>query len=91
MRSENVPCDVIPNQRPTSLVWESVILSRKGGRIATPVCGLARNDRAVEANTNGDDPSLAQQVVLNRPFLYMIVDTHACLPIFMGTVTTLGE
>ena len=46
---------------------------------------------AVEANTSGDDPSLAQQVVLNRPFLYMIVDTHACLPIFMGTVTTLGE
>ena len=32
-----------------------------------------------------------QQVVLDRPFLYMIVDTHACLPIFMGTVTTLAE
>ena len=32
-----------------------------------------------------------QQVVLDRPFLYMIVDTHACLPIFVGTVTTLAE
>ena len=29
--------------------------------------------------------------MLDRPFLYMIVDTHACLPIFMGTVTTLAE
>ena len=44
----------------------------------------------VEANTNADDPGPAQQVVLDRPFLYMIVDTHDCLPIFMGTVTTLG-
>lgn len=46
---------------------------------------------AVGADTNADGPGPAQQVVLNRPFLYMIVDTHACLPIFMGTVTTLGE
>ena len=46
---------------------------------------------AVEANTNADDPMPEKQVVLDRPFLYMIVDTHACLPIFMGTVTTLAE
>ena len=46
---------------------------------------------AVEAKTDSDDPGLAQQVVLDRPFLYMIVDTHACLPIFVGTVTTLAE
>ena len=46
---------------------------------------------AVEANTNADDPGPKQQVVLDRPFLYMIVDTHACLPIFVGTVTTLAE
>lgn len=46
---------------------------------------------AVEANTNADDPMPEQQVVLDRPFLYMIVDTHACLPIFVGTVTTLAE
>ena len=47
--------------------------------------------KAVEANTNADDPGPKQQVVLDRPFLYMIVDTHACLPIFVGTVTTLAE
>lgn len=46
---------------------------------------------AVEANTKADDPGPEQQVVLDRPFLYMIVDTHACLPIFVGTVTTLAE
>ena len=46
---------------------------------------------AVEANTNADDPGPKQQVVLDRPFLSMIVDTHACLPIFVGTVTTLAE
>lgn len=46
---------------------------------------------AVEANTNADEPGPEQKVVLDRPFLYMIVDTHACLPIFVGTVTTLAE
>lgn len=46
---------------------------------------------AAEANTNADEPGPEQQVVLDRPFLYMIVDTHACLPIFVGTVTTLAE
>ena len=46
---------------------------------------------AAEANTNADEPGPEKQVVLDRPFLYMIVDTHACLPIFMGTVTTLAE
>lgn len=29
-------------------------------------------------------------VILDRPFLYMIVDTQTNLPIFMGTVTNLG-
>ena len=28
-------------------------------------------------------------VTLDRPFLYMIVDTHACVPLFMGTVTSM--
>ena len=28
-------------------------------------------------------------VVLDRPFLYMIVDTETCLPIFLGTLTEL--
>lgn len=36
-------------------------------------------------------PTETKSVVLNRPFLYMIVDTHACLPIFIGTVTTLDD
>ena len=46
---------------------------------------------AVEAKPTADDPMPEQQVVLDRPFLYMIVDTHACLPIFVGTVTALAE
>ncbi|MBQ8409433.1 MAG: serpin family protein [Clostridia bacterium] len=29
----------------------------------------------------------AYSVTLNRPFVYMIVDSETCLPIFMGTVT----
>ena len=33
-----------------------------------------------------------KQVVLDRPFLYMIVDTETFLPIFMGAAyTPLGE
>lgn len=28
-------------------------------------------------------------VTLDRPFLYMVVDTHACVPLFMGTVTSM--
>jgi len=44
---------------------------------------------AVEANTKADDTGPKQQVVLDRPFLYMIVDTHACVPLFMGTVTSM--
>ena len=33
--------------------------------------------------------SEVKTVTLDRPFLYMIVDTHACVPLFMGTVTTM--
>ncbi len=44
---------------------------------------------AVEVNDSAAAPDTEMQVVLNRPFLYMIVDTHACLPIFIGTVTAL--
>lgn len=44
-----------------------------------------------EGNTSGDMPTLTRQVVLDRPFLYMIVDTYACLPIFAGTVTDVPQ
>jgi serpin B len=30
-------------------------------------------------------------VILNRPFLYMIVDTNTNLPMFIGTVQNLPE
>ena len=32
-------------------------------------------------------PTEVHRVVLDRPFVYMIVDTHANLPLFLGTVT----
>ena len=39
----------------------------------------------------GDAPPSedVKTVTLDRPFLYMIVDTHACVPLFMGTVTSM--
>lgn len=35
-------------------------------------------------------PEDVKHITLDRPFLYMIVDTHVCLPIFAGTVTSLA-
>ncbi len=35
-------------------------------------------------------PIQAEPIILDRPFLYMIVDTQTNLPIFLGTVTDLG-
>lgn len=46
---------------------------------------------SIETDAASAAPTETKSVVLNRPFLYMIVDTHACLPIFIGTVTTLGD
>ncbi len=45
---------------------------------------------ATVVDVNGDSaPSEdVKTVTLDRPFLYMIVDTHACVPLFMGTVTS---
>lgn len=45
---------------------------------------------ATVADVNGGSaPSEdVKTVTLDRPFLYMIVDTHACVPLFMGTVTS---
>ena len=39
---------------------------------------------AVEMKTNG---ALMNRVLLNRPFVYMIIDDQSCLPIFIGQVT----
>lgn len=33
----------------------------------------------------------AYSVILNRPFVYMILDRKTCLPIFMGTVTDIPD
>ena len=32
-------------------------------------------------------PDEVKEVILDRPFVYMIIDTNANLPLFMGTVT----
>lgn len=40
--------------------------------------------------TSAADPLEPKEVILDRPFVYMIVDTGAKLPIFMGAVTDIG-
>ena len=45
---------------------------------------------AVEATAGSAEPPEVHRVVLDRPFVYMIVDTHANLPLFLGTVTTVS-
>ena len=44
---------------------------------------------AIEATAGAAEPPEVHRVVLDRPFVYMIVDTHANLPLFLGTVTTM--
>ena len=48
---------------------------------------------AVETNGGGAplDPSEPREVILNRPFIYMIVDENTMTPIFIGVIRTLGE
>ena len=45
---------------------------------------------AVVAEAGSAEPPEVHRVVLDRPFVYMIVDTHANLPLFLGTVTTMS-
>ena len=42
---------------------------------------------AVVNDATSAKPTEVHRVVLDRPFVYMIVDTHANLPLFLGTVT----
>ena len=42
---------------------------------------------AVVTEAGCAEPPEVHRVVLDRPFVYMIVDTHANLPLFLGTVT----
>ena len=45
---------------------------------------------SLDVNAGAAPPSEdVKTVTLDRPFLYMIVDTHACVPLFMGTVTSM--
>ena len=45
---------------------------------------------SLEAGAGAAPPSEdVKTVTLDRPFLYMVVDTHACGPLFMGTVTSM--
>ena len=45
---------------------------------------------AVANDAGSAEPPEVHRVVLDRPFVYMIVDTHANLPLFLGTVTTMS-
>lgn len=45
---------------------------------------------AVATDAASAEPPEVHRVVLDRPFVYMIVDTHANLPLFLGTVTTMS-
>lgn len=42
---------------------------------------------AVEMASGGTMPGTVPEVYLDRPFLYMLVDTETCLPAFIGAVT----
>ena len=44
----------------------------------------------VVTNDTAAAPAEPCRVVLDRPFVYMIVDTHANLPLFLGTVTQMN-
>ena len=44
---------------------------------------------SVQVNGGSAQPTDVKTVTLDRPFLYMVVDTHACIPLFMGTVTSM--
>ena len=45
---------------------------------------------SLDVNAGAAPPSEdVKTVTLDRPFLYMVVDTHACVPLFMGTVTSM--
>lgn len=45
---------------------------------------------SLDVNGGAAPPSEdVKTVTLDRPFLYMVVDTHACVPLFMGTVTSM--
>ncbi len=48
---------------------------------------------AVEMNTESCEPEPEEpiSITLDRPFVYMIIDTKTNLPLFMGTVTEIGE
>ena len=45
---------------------------------------------AVVTDAASAEPPEVHRVVLDRPFVYMIVDTHANLPLFLGTVTQMN-
>ncbi len=43
------------------------------------------------ATTEAFNPVQPKTVYLNRPFVYMIIDTQTRLPLFIGTVTSLKK
>ena len=74
---------------PNDQLYVSAVLHKtyleldENGTKAAAVTAVA-NDAACEP------PTEVHRVVLDRPFVYMIVDTHANLPLFLGTVTTMS-
>lgn len=43
----------------------------------------------VEEKATTESPSEPKQVILNRPFIYLIIDCQANLPLFLGTAMTM--
>lgn len=41
-------------------------------------------------NTNDSAPLVYQEVFLNRPFVYMLIDCNSNTPFFIGTVIDIG-
>lgn len=45
----------------------------------------------MESGSSAGDPQEQKEVILNRPFLYLIIDCTANLPLFIGTADTVTE
>ncbi len=45
----------------------------------------------IESGSSAGDPQEQKEVILNRPFLYLIIDCTANLPLFIGTADTVTE
>lgn len=65
----------------SSVLHQTAIEVDEQGTKASAVTGLGANGSSA--------PAEKKQVILDRPFIYFILDTNTNLPIFIGTVTSL--